>query len=261
MDFFHQLIVFIAFGVAGAINAIAGGGTVFSFTALAWVGLPLVQANATNATALVPGSLGSAYALRSYLLSQRRAFLILLIPTIIGSLLGAFVVANTSEAIFRRLVPFLVLFATLIFASRDLLARLVLRQASIVDKHLQEHVTPFGYALGCGLQFLISFYGGYFGAGIGILMLTSMSLMGMRDLLRMNGLKAMLAVFINGTAAVFFILDGKVLWSVAGFAAVAALIGGYVLAWLARFIDQRALRIIVIVAGVVVSIWLYIRLQ
>ena len=143
MDPIRLIVIFVAAIVAGAVNSIAGGGTVFSFTALAWAGLPLINANATNATALVPGSLGGAIALRRELIPQWRSLVILLIPTITGSLLGAFTVANTSETIFRSVVPFLVLFATLVFAGRNRIMRLAKRTAGVND-----HITPRGFAVG-----------------------------------------------------------------------------------------------------------------
>ena len=254
MDGLSALVVFIAAVVAGAINAVAGGGTVFSFTALAWAGLPLVRANATNATALVPGSFGGIVALRRELAPQWRMLVILLLPTFIGSLLGAFTVVNTSEAIFRAIVPFLVLFATLVFAGRNFLAKLAKREVG------SEAITPLGYGIGIACQFVIAFYGGYFGAGIGILMLTAMSLMGMSNIINMNALKNGLAVAINGTAAVFFLIRGTVDIPTAAFAAIGATIGGYVLARLAKRIDQNVLRVGVVVAGVVVSVWLWVRL-
>lgn len=262
MDLLTQAVVFVAFVIASSINAIAGGGTVFSFTALAWAGLPLIPANATNATALVPGSLGSAFAFRRDLVSQWRIFFLLLIPTITGSLLGAFVVTNTSEAIFRRIVPFLVLFATLVFAGRNRITRLAIRKpASAEALGVEERITPLSLALGGVLQFIIALYGGYFGAGIGILMLTSMSVMGMTNIHRMNALKNPLAIAINGTASLFFILSGRVLWSVVWWAAIGSLVGGYVVARLARRMDQDVIRAIVVVAGLVVSVWLFVRLR
>ena len=260
MDFLTQVVVFLAYVLAGAVNAVAGGGTVFSFTSLAWAGLPLVQANATNSTALVPGSFGSALAFQRDLRDQWRILLILLAPTILGSLLGAFVVVNTPEAIFRRIVPFLVLFATLVFAGRNFLTRLALRNRAEAAKMPVDHITPMSMALGGALQFIIALYGGYFGAGIGILMLTSMSVMGMSNMHRMNALKYPLAIAINGTASLFFIASGRVIWSVAWWAAIGALIGGYVVARLMRRVDQDLIRSAVVVAGVVVTIWMFARL-
>jgi hypothetical protein len=173
-------------------------------------------------------------------------------------LLGAFVVVNTSESIFRRVIPFLVLFATIIFANRNRITQWAKRKESSPDP--DHHFSLLSYVLGIALQFLISFYGGYFGAGIGILMLTSLSVMGMRDIHRMNALKNTLAVGINGTATVFFIIGQKVEWPIGLFAAIFALIGGYGLASFARRVNQDKLRWGVVIAGLVVSAWMFVRL-
>lgn len=259
MDLVNAAVVAAGMIVAGSINAIAGGGTVFSFTALVWAGLPLINANATNATALVPGSIGGVFALRRELAAQRRNFLLLLAPTLTGSLTGAFVVSNSAESIFRAIVPWLVLFATAVFASRNFLVRLLLKQA--VRHPGEPRITRAGWVTGIVLQFLIALYGGYFGAGIGILMLTSLSIMGFHDVVRMNALKNALAIGINGTAALFFIFAGRVVWQYALLGAVFSMIGGYVLARLARRIDQDVLRAAVIAAGIVVSAWMFWRLS
>jgi hypothetical protein len=258
MDWTRYAVVFVAAMIAGAVNSVAGGGTVFNFSALVWAGLPLIQANATNATSLIPGSIGGAAALFAELKAQRRTFIILLIPTILGSLLGAFTVRNTSESIFRAVVPFLILFATLIFAARNAITQWVKKRQTTIPE--DRGVSPLGYVAGVALQFVISFYGGYFGAGIGILMLTSLSAIGMTHIHKMNAIKNALAVGINGTAAIFFILGGNVAWSFAIVAAIGALIGGYGLGSYAKRIDQNVLRWAVVVAGIVVSIWMFARL-
>jgi uncharacterized protein len=258
MDPFSTLVVFVAAVAAGAVNAIAGGGTVFSFTALAWAGLSLIRANATNQTALVPGSIGGMIALRRELMPQWRTLVILLVPTLAGSLLGAFTVANTSETIFRNIVPFLVLFATLVFAGRNYIVQFIQRRPAASSA--TDHIKPSSFVLGGVLQFVIAFYGGYFGAGIGILMLTSLNIIGMSDVINMNALKNALAVAINGTAMVFFVLDGRVEIPIAALGAVGSIIGGYVLASIARHINQNVLRVAIVVAGVVVTMWLFIRL-
>jgi uncharacterized membrane protein YfcA len=252
------LVVFVATVAAGAVNAVAGGGTVISFPALVWAGLPLVPANATNATALVPGSVGGVVAFRRELRAHWRTFVVLLIPTVLGSLLGAKVVASTPEDIFRRVVPFLILFATIVFAARNIFVRMTTRTVSPVAR--SEQITAGGFVLGCVLQFIISFYGGYFGAGIGILMLTSLSVIGMHDVINMNAVKNALAICINGTASIFFMLDGKVVWDAALVGAVGSIIGGYILASYARRIDQRTLRFAIVAAGIVASGYLFYRL-
>ncbi|MBI5876904.1 MAG: sulfite exporter TauE/SafE family protein [Chloroflexi bacterium] len=259
MDVVNYLVVALGMLVAGSINAIAGGGTVFSFTALAWTGMNLIHANATNAAALVPGSLGGAFALRRELAAQRRSFVILLIPTLAGSLVGAFVVSSSSEDTFRRVVPWLVLFATGVFAGRNLIVRMTTGQPAV--GMTDPRIGWLSYAAGILMQFVISFYGGYFGAGIGILMLTSLSIMGMHDVLKMNALKNILAVGINGTAAVFFIARGLVDWRFALLGMVCSLTGGYVVARFAKRINQNYLRVGIVVAGVVVSAWMFWRLS
>jgi uncharacterized membrane protein YfcA len=253
-----QLVIFVAAICAGAINAIAGGGTVFSFSALVWAGLPTVRANATNALALVPGSVGGVVAMRRELRAHVRTFAILFVPTMAGSLLGAVTVANTSEDVFKRIVPFLILFATIIFAARNAIVRMTTRE-SAAGGPASEHITAGGFVIGCIFQFAISFYGGYFGAGIGILMLTSLSIIGMHDIINMNAVKNALAITINGTAATFFVLAQKIEWQAALIGATGAVIGGYVLARLARRINQHTLRIAIVVAGLVVSTWMFYR--
>lgn len=261
MDFLQLLVIFVSFMLAGGINAIAGGGTVFSFTGLLWAGLPTVMANATNATALVPGSIGSLVAYRRDLRPVWRTFVVLLIPTIAGSLLGALVVVNTAESTFRQIVPFLVLFAVLVFAGRNFITRLGKQAQAAVTHGNRHHVSRVGYVVGIALQFLISFYGGFFGAGIGILMLTSFSVMGMRDVHRMNALKVALAAFINGTAAISFLIGGKVNIPIAILGAVGATVGGYALARLAKRVNQNTLRAGIVVAGLVVVGWMFYRLR
>jgi uncharacterized membrane protein YfcA len=258
MDAVKFIVVFFAAMAAGAVNSVAGGGTVFNFSALVWTGLPLIRANATNATSLIPGSLGGVAALFNELKSQWRSFIVLLIPTVIGSLVGAFTVRNTSEAIFRAVVPFLILFATVIFARRDAIVRWLKQRQEVTTE--EQPLSTTAYLAGMALQFLISFYGGYFGAGIGILMLTSLSIIGMANMHKMNAIKNALAIAINGTAAVFFIIGGNVEWPLAIVAAIGASIGGYGLGTYAKRMDQEKLRQGVVIAGVVVSIYMFMRL-
>jgi uncharacterized membrane protein YfcA len=257
MAWLRWIVVAVGAMVAGAVNSVAGGGTVFNFSGLVWFGLPTVEANATSATSLIPGSFGGAVAMWPELKPQWRTYLLLAIPTIIGSLIGARTVVNSPEAVFRRVVPFLVLFATIIFAASNRITRWARRNAA---GQTEEKLGFWNYTLGVVVQLVISIYGGYFGAGIGILMLTSLRTMGMTDLLKMNAIKNMLAVTINGTAMIYFIRSGTVVWEVALFAAVFALIGGYGLGRFARRIDQNVLRWGVVIAGIVVSIWMFARL-
>lgn len=256
MDPIRLIAVFAATTLAGAINAIAGGGTVISYPGMLFAGLPDIVANASNSAALVPGSLGSTAAYRRDLAPNLKALAILFVPTILGALLGAVVVARASNESFRRIVPFFVLGATALFAFRAQVNRLIRRPAVAGG---DDALTPASYALGCAAQFVIALYGGYFGAGIGILMLTSLSLMGFRDIHRMNALKTALAAGINGTAVLFFALDGRIDWPIALIGAAGALIGGYGLARLARRISPDLIRAFVILFGMLAAAYLFAR--
>jgi len=255
----QYLIPFVLCFIAGGVNALAGGGTAISFPGFLFIGLNPIVANATNNTALTPGAFAGAFAYRENLRPQLKTFFILLTPTVIGSLLGALIVAHSSADVFRRIVPFLVLGATLLFAFRAKVVALLTRVAGSAAAGHEGHITPLGYTLGCALQFVIALYGGYFGAGIGILMLSSLSIMGMKDMHRMNALKTALATCINGTAIVFFALDGLIHWPLALVSAVGASMGGYILARLAKHIPQSAIRAFVVIFGSVAALWLFLR--
>ena len=255
MDLPNLILLFIAAIIAGGINSVAGGGTLISFPSLLAAGVPAILANATNTAALVPGSASSAYAYRDEIRSQRRLLLTLFVPSVIGGVLGAVALVITPPEIFNYIVPFLVLFATLLFAGRDLFNRLAKN-----DSKEEKPVSWAGNIWGVTFQILVAAYGGYFGAGIGILMLASLSIMGLRDIHRMNGVKTVLAVAINGVALIVFIIEQKVVWPLAILMAVGAVIGGYGGARLAKRVNQNVVRGIVIVVGLVVSVYLFSRL-
>ncbi len=260
MDFTFVIMLVAAF-IAGSINAVAGGGTLFSFTALGLVH-PLRYANATNAALLTPASMSSALAFAKELRAQWRRFLLLLLPTILGAYLGAVVLVNTSDELFRRVVPFLILFAVLLFAFKDRLTQLVARVrgvAAAVPGAGDEHIRLPGWIWGIAFQFVIAFYGGYFGAGIGILMISSFSLMGMRDMHRMNSLKNPLAFVMNGVATIRFMAGGLVLWNYALPMTVFAIAGGFLAGRMSRRINQLYLRRFVIIYGFVISAYMFAR--
>ena len=258
MDILNLIFLFVAAFIAGGVNAVAGGGTIFSFSALSF-SFPMVNANATNAAALWPGSLSSAYAYRKELSANKRLFVILLVPTVLGALAGAVLLVNTSESIFRRLVPFLVLFALFLFAFKDQIMRVVRQGKAIPIVNGEPVLSPLAYVWGVCFQFFIALYGGYFGAGMGILSLSSFGLMGLRDIHKMNALKNPLVVFINLLATFYFLADGKVIIPMAILMGIGALIGGYVAARLSKRISQSALRTFVIVMGLCVTAWLFYR--
>ena len=245
--------LFFAAMIAGAINSVAGGGSLISFPALVAFGVPSVPANATNTAALWPGSLSSAIAYSQDTKLYRDLVLPLIIPSALGGLLGAFVLVITPPELFDLIVPFLVLFATLLFAFRDQFNRLFKLGGS------EEGVTALGRVWGFLFQLFVATYGGYFGAGIGILMLGSLSVMGLRDIHRMNGLKTILGTMINVIAFIFFALKGLVVWHLAILMTIGAIIGGYVGARTAKRIDPRYIRAFVITVGLCVSVWLFVK--
>jgi uncharacterized protein len=246
--------LFIAGVVAGAINSVAGGGTLVSFPALIAFGVPPVPANATNTAAVCPGALSSAYAYRHDLPKQHGLLAVLLLPSLLGGLLGAWVLAQTPNWLFARIVPFLVLFATVLFAARGRFARR-LGFASVEDAHPSPGARTWGFFF----QLFVAGYGGYFGAGIGILMLASLGVMGLRDIHRMNAIKTILSFLINGMALIYFIVKGLVVWPIALLMAAGAILGGYVGARLAKRVNQRYLQLFIVAVGLFVSVWLFLR--
>jgi uncharacterized protein len=247
------IVLFCAAMIAGAINSVAGGGTLISFPSLLAFHVPSIPANATNTAALWPGTLSSAVAYSRDTKLYRDLLLPLVVPSIVGGFMGAFALVVTPPRLFDGIVPFLVLFATLLFAFRDHVNRVF---------HIgkgEEKVTALGRVWGFIFQLFVATYGGYFGAGIGILMLGSLSIMGLSDIHRMNGLKAILATFINVIGFVFFALKGLVVWGLAITMAIGAIIGGYVGARTAKRVDPRYIRALVIVVGLFVSMWLFFK--
>ena len=245
--------VFIAGVFAGAVNSVAGGGSLISFPSLVAFGIPAIQANATNTAAIWPGSLSSAVAYSRDIKPDRQLLLTLLLPSMVGGLLGAVVLVVTPPELFNRVVPFLVLFATLLFASRDLIDRLIKRGDG------EQNVSTLGRIWGFLFQLFVATYGGYFGAGIGILMLGSLSVMGLRDIHRMNGLKTVLATLINVIAFVYFAARGLVVWPIAVVMGIGSILGGFAGARFAKRVDQRLLRGFVIAIGLAVSAWFFFK--
>ena len=253
MSILGLFVLFVASIIGGGINSVAGGGTLITFPTLIAFGIPAVMANATNTAALLPGSISSAIAYRKDLIPQRSQLIKMAIPSMLGGLAGAVALIAAPE-IFGRIVPFLILFATLLFAGRNLFNRLTKPNTSE-----DQPLTWAGNLWGVLFLFVVALYGGYFGAGIGILMLASLSIMGMHNIHRMNALKTALAAAINGIALIYFIARGQIVWPVAILMAVGAIIGGYGGARLARRVNQNWIRGFVVVAGLAVSAWLLLR--
>jgi uncharacterized membrane protein YfcA len=252
MDLWKELVVAAAAFAAGLINSIAGGGTLVSFPALLWTGRDPVLANATSTVALWPASLAGVYGFRRELKGGARLFLLFGAPSLAGGVLGAALLLRTPSGTFARLVPFLILFATVLLAAQEPVARKLGRAEG-------SEPTRAWWAGAIVFQFFVGVYGGYFGAGIGILMLAALGLLGFTDIHRMNALKNLLAICINGVAAVYFIASGAVIWSDVLVMTFAAVAGGYAGARLAYRLGRRFVRLAVIFIGLLMSVSLFFK--
>ncbi len=253
MNFPHAAASFAAAFAAGGINSVAGGGTLVSFPTLVWLGLPAVTANATSTVAIWPGSLGSMWGYRAELAHTERRLLALMLPSLIGGILGALLLRWTPGPIFQLLVPYLILFATLLFMLQDPVQRWIKRVSTT------PHTSPKWLLWAMMFQFGVAVYGGYFGAGIGILMLAALSILGLHDIHQMNGLKNLFGMSINGVAAAYFVWADMVSWPYVIVMALGALSGGYGGAGLARRIGRPMVRRIVIAIGFGMALSLLIK--
>ena len=223
---------------AGAMNAVAGGGSFLTFPSLLLAGVPPIAANATNTVALWPASLSAAYAFRRDLRHERRVLLLFGLASLAGGLAGALLLLRTPERTFTALIPWLLGGATLVFAFGPRLTR-----------RFRERGAHAPLWAGVAVQLVIGVYGGYFGGGIGILMLAALAALGMTDIHAMNGLKNILGAAINGVAVLAFVLAGVVAWDVAPFMLAGAVAGGYAGARVSKRVDPRFVRGFVIAVG------------
>jgi uncharacterized membrane protein YfcA len=253
LDLPHAAAAFGASFLAGAINSVAGGGTLVSFPTLIWLGLDSVGANATSTVAIWPGTVGSAWGYRKELRTADSRFLAMIVPSLAGGLLGAWLLQFTPPALFDRLVPFLILFATLLFMAQEPVQRL-LKTGDAARHHSRRW-----FIGGLCFQFVVGLYGGYFGAGIGILMLAALSILGLEDIHEMNALKVILGGSVNGIAAVYFVWARMVYWPYVLIMAVAAILGGVGGAGTARRMGRTAVRRVVIGIGFLMAVSLFLK--
>jgi uncharacterized membrane protein YfcA len=251
------LLVFLAALIGGAVNSIAGGGTLITFPAIVWLGVPPISANATSTVALWPGSFGSMWAYRDELRGARTWLTWFTIPSIAGSVVGAQLLLHTAPDRFDAIVPFLVLGATLLFLLQQPLSRRLVRRTPEEQDGRPVLPRPSWWLIAG--QFAVAVYGGYFGAGIGILMLAALGAIGLTNIHRMNGLKNWGAMCINAIAAITFVLSGIVTWPVAIAMAAGGLAGGYGGARLALRVGQRWVRRSVIAIGFLAFVWLLVN--
>jgi uncharacterized membrane protein YfcA len=248
----YVLIALAAVG-AGLVNALAGGGTLISFPMLTAVGIPALAANVTNTVALCPGYFGATLAQSKDLQGQKKRMLLLMPAGVIGGIVGGVLLLSTGERLFRQLVPFLILLASGLLAVQDPLRAWLTRRTTMIGKApISEKwaVLPVGLA---------AVYGGYFGAGLSVIVLAVLGLVLDDNLTRLNALKQSISLSVNVAAAVFFIFSGKVVWSAALVMAFGALLGGALGGKLAGRIKPSTLRWVVVSIGVIVAVIYLIR--
>jgi uncharacterized membrane protein YfcA len=248
------LLLFFAAAIGGALNAVAGGGSFLTLPALIVAGVSPVTANATSTLALWPASVSSTFAYRGDIQTSRRWMTVLGITSLAGGLAGALLLVRTSDSSFLRVLPWLMLIAAATFTFGN-----KLRTATSAPAATGERSAHLSLAVVVAIQFFIAAYGGYFGGGMGIMMLATMALAGMRNIHEMNGLKSFLGVAINGVALAIFIMSGAITWKYGAVMAVGATLGGYLTAFFARKMDSRYVRRFVIVVGWTMTAYFFLR--
>ncbi|MGB2624875.1 MAG: sulfite exporter TauE/SafE family protein [Candidatus Acidiferrum sp.] len=252
MTFINAIFLFAAGAIAGAINAVAGGGSFISFPTLLFTGVAPIPANATNTLALTIGVTASGGAYWNKLSVARRVLIPLLVASAIGGVLGALLLIRTPGQTFLKVLPWLLMGATLLFAfGKHLTRRMAAGIAGAASQKALAGATVF--------ELLVALYGGYFGGGMGILNLAMLSAIGMTDIHEMNALKVVLSAIINGTAAVTFIISRAILWPQALVMTVGAILGGYFAAHWAQKLPQAWIRSFVILVGTGMTIYFFIR--
>ncbi|MGE0705051.1 MAG: sulfite exporter TauE/SafE family protein [Vicinamibacterales bacterium] len=246
------LFLFVAAFLGGALNAVAGGGSFIALPALLQAGVPPVAANATSTLSLWPGSISSAWAYRREIaVAGSRALLPMLVVSLVGGLLGAELLLGTTDAVFMNVLPWLMLVAATTFTFGDRITGRLAGRARWTPS--ARH--PWWALL---LQLIIATYGGYFGGGIGVMMLAAMAVAGMTDIHEMNGLKTALAGVINGVAALEFVRRGAVAWEPGAVMIAGAITGGYVGAAVARRLDRRHVRTFAIVVAWAMTAYFFV---
>ena len=267
MDWRHNLVLFAASALAGGVNSVAGGGTLLTFPALLWMGHSALVANATSTVALFPGQISSLWGYRREVGRERAAVLALGGASLLGGIVGAFLLLSTNPKTFERIVPFLLLAATLLFLAQEPVTRWLRSRAKPAEE-TAETAVPLTKTAVAGsvslttaalIQIAIAIYGGYFGAGAGILMLTALALMGYTNIHQMNGLKNLNASILNGIAALIFIIKHLVDWRIALLMACGSILGGLSGAGTARRIGQKNVRRVIIGVGFALTIYLLVR--
>jgi uncharacterized membrane protein YfcA len=248
----EAIFLFLAGMVGGALNSVAGGGSFVAFPALLFTGVPPIPANATNTIALWSAAAASGGAYRSRLSVSRRVLIPLLVASLAGGLAGAFLLLRTPAQTFMRVLPWLTLGATLLFAFGKKLAG---GRVSGIG----HDATPLGIAGATIFQLVVAVYGGYFGGGMGIVMLAMLTTLGMKDIHDMNALKSLMVFVINGVAVVAFIVAHAIYWQHGSVMTVGAILGGYFGAHYAQRLPQAWVRVFVIMVGTGMTLYFFAK--
>jgi len=252
MDILQYLLIALAAFAAGVVNALAGGGTLISFPALTLLGIPPVAANVTNTVALCPGYLGATIAQRRLLADQKQRLWWYIPAAAIGGVAGALLLLLTGERLFTAIIPWLILLASLLLAVGEPVKKWLAGFQSGISKQQKEAWVALPVSLA-------SVYGGYFGAGLSVIILAVLGISLHDSLTKLNAVKQVLALSANIAAAVYFLFSGQVVWLAAGIMAVSALLGGAAGGRLAGRINPAILRWIIVSIGLAVSIYYFVK--
>jgi len=253
IDFTNTIIIALGGIGAGFVNAIAGGGTLISFPILAAVGIPVVSANITSTVSLSPGYLSATFAQMKDLKGQKKLLLRLLPIAAIGGIIGGILLLQTGDKLFRTLVPYLILLASLLLAIQEPLKKW-LNKHKVDDQDIRKISIPVILAI-----FGASIYGGYFGAGLSVIVLAVLALSIPDNLTRLNALKQAIGFAVNICTAIFFVFSGKVVWLAVLIMAFGAIAGGWAGGKMAGKIKPAMLRYIVVSVGIIVSLIYFIK--
>lgn len=251
MDVSRAAILLGAGALAGLMNSIAGGGTIVTFPALIVSGLSSIVANATSTIALLPGTVSTVFGYRRNIPAVRRWLKLFAPVSLVGGLIGGILLVHTPTRVFDWLVPFLILFATILFMANATFSRFFRPKGKAPSRRWLWGAMAF--------QFGVALYGGYFGAGIGILMLASLGMLGFADLHEMNTVKTILNFLINIVAAVYFVMSAIVDWPSAAVMAVGTIAGGYSGAHFSQKVDQKIVRSLITLIGLILSALMFYR--
>ena len=245
-------LLFLAGVFGGVLNSVAGGGSFITFPALLWVGVAPISANATNTFASCAGYISGVYALRRDLAAHRAELARIVVISLLGGAIGSWLLLQTPEAVFRDAIPWLLLFATVLFIFGG---RINQRLRALATGH--RHASAAGAILLTGLLLGICVYGGFFNAGLGIITLSYLALAGHSNINAMNGLKLLVSTAVSLIAIVLFVANGAIAWYEGTIVLVGTLLGGYVAAHVSRSLPQQQVRRFVIVASIAITVYFF----